>query len=70
MDKKLDPVTVRSTRLFQSFLTKTGPMLLRSSSTNLSQDALIDSFLALFDECSKESLNKDVSAKFFVNKCK
>lgn len=69
MDKCKEPVTLRNGRLFNSVLTRSGPMQ-RTTRMRMSQDALLDAFILLYDECNKDTFRKDANISNFLNKCK
>lgn len=69
MDHCKEPISLRTARLFKSVITRSGPMQ-RSTRMKMTQDALLDAFILLYDECNKEHVKKDVNVVHFVNKCK
>lgn len=69
MEKCAEPVSLRNGRLFNSVLTRSGPMQ-RTTRMRMSQDALLDAFILLYDECNKEITRKDTNVSKFINKCK
>ncbi|KAK6619877.1 hypothetical protein RUM44_006277 [Polyplax serrata] len=67
MEKCAEPVSLRNGRLFNSVLTRSGPMQ-RTTRMRMSQDALLDAFILLYDECNKEITRKDTNVSKFINK--
>lgn len=68
MKNSEEPISLRNGRLFNSVLTRCGPMQ-RTTRMRMSQDALMDAFILLYDECDKDIPRKDLSITNFVNKC-
>lgn len=69
MNTSKEPISLRNGRLFNSVLTRSGPMQ-RTTRMRMSQDALLDAFILLYDECTKDTLRKDMYMTNFINKCK
>lgn len=68
MADRQEPVSLRNKRLFKTVISRSGPMK-RSTGMKMTQDALLDAFILLFDQCNKGTLRKDPSMTKFVNKC-
>ena len=62
-----EPISVRCTKL-KRVLDENGRTDERKC--RLSNEALLDGFIVLFDECSSEHLQKDKHVAEFVKKCK
>ena len=62
-----EPISQRCTKL-KGLLNENGRTDERTS--RLSNEALLDGFIVLFDECSSEHLQRDKHVAEFVKKCK
>ncbi|KAL0268687.1 UNVERIFIED_CONTAM: hypothetical protein PYX00_010527 [Menopon gallinae] len=67
MADRQEPVSLRNKRLFKTVISRSGPMK-RSTGMKMTQDALLDAFVLLFDQCNKDTLKKDPPMTKFINK--
>ena len=63
----VDSISTRCAKLNQIFA---GKNVGRKTSGAFTREALLDSFLLLFDQCNSEYMLKDKSVSGFVKKCK